>query len=292
MQWSDRGIVLSVRRLGENSGVVHLLTPSHGLHAGVDKGAFGSRRRGVYQPGNIVAAHWQARLSEHLGMFSCELVEATAAYLLDNRRKLAALTSAALLAEKMLAEREPQPAVYEGLEALLHVLCTDGDWLAAYVRFEMLLLVCSGFGLDLACCAATGQSHDLIYVSPKSGRAVSRGAGEPYRERLFALPPFLISSPLSLPPGEADFVSEAKLSLRNPVREGATGLSPHPLPKGEGFLAPALVNIAQILDGLKLCGYFLGARVFAPRGLPVPAARGRLMGMLQEAARGIYQNAG
>jgi len=236
MQWSDQGIVLSVRRLGENSGVVHLLTPEHGLHAGVDKSAFSSRRRGTYQPGNVVSAHWQARLSEHIGMLSCELIEANAAQLLDNRGKLASLTSAVMLTEKMLAERDSQPEVYEGLACLIHTLCREGDWLAEYVRFELLLLACSGFGLDLSQCAATGQEHDLMYVSPKSGRAVSRHAGEPYHERLFLLPPFLI------------------------IRHGPEGV---PMP--------------QILDGLRLCGYFIHQRVFAPRGITVPAARHRFV---------------
>jgi DNA repair protein RecO (recombination protein O) len=122
---------------------------------------------------------------------------------------------------------------------LLHTLCKGGDWLAAYVRFELDLLACSGFGLDLERCASTGQAHDLLYVSPKSGRAVSRHAGEPYRERLFALPPFLI------------------VTQRN-----------------EGVPMP------QILDGLRLCGYFLGCRVFEPRGIPVPAVRARFIKVL------------
>ncbi len=240
MQWDDRAIILSARRLGENSGVIHLLTPQHGLYAGVDRGAFGKSKRGIYQPGNIVAAHWQARLSEHMGMLSCELVHATTAYLLDDRRKLAALTSAAMLAEKMLAERDSQPAVYEAMETLLEALCHGGDWLADYVRLEYTLLACAGFGLDLERCASTGQAHDLIYVSPKSGRAVSRFAGQPYHERLLALPAFLLLAP----------EKEA-------------------------------VEHAQILDGLRLCGYFLEARVFAPRGIPVPAVRARFVKVLQ-----------
>src|SRR5258708_1979388 len=102
MQWNDKAIVLSVRRLGENSAIIHLLTLEHGMVAGVDKGAFGKRKRGIYQPGNIVAAHWQARLSEHIGTWSCELVESTIAHILDDRRKLSALAAAVALIEKIL----------------------------------------------------------------------------------------------------------------------------------------------------------------------------------------------
>lgn len=244
MQWSDRGIILSVRRLGESSGLIHLLTPHHGLVAGVDRGAFSKNKRGIYQPGNVVAAHWNARLPEHVGMIACELMEATAAQLLEHRHKLAALISATLLTQKMLAEREAQIEVYTRMEALLHALCADEDWRAEYVLLELTLLACTGYGLDLDRCAATGQAHDLAYVSPKSGRAVSRGAGAPYHDRLLALPPFLI------------------------VRAPATDK------RNE-------VNIVQILDGLRLCGYFLGCRVFEPRGIPVPAARARFVKVLQ-----------
>ena len=240
MHWDDKAIILSARRLGENAAVIHLLTPQHGMYAGVDNGAFGKRRRGIYQPGNIVAAHWQARLAEHLGILTCELVHATAAHLLDDRSRLAALTSAALLAEKMLAEREAQPAVYDAMEKLVSGLCNGDGWLADYVRLEYALLSCTGFGLDLERCAATGAVNDLIYGSPKSGGAVSREAGRPYHEKLLALPSFL----LSMPEEEA-------------------------------------VEHAEILDGLRLCGYFLEARVFAPRGIPVPAVRARFIKTLQ-----------
>ncbi len=193
MQWNDSAIVLSVRRMGEHSGLIHLLTPQHGLHAGVDRGAFGKRRQGMYQPGNIVAAHWQARLQEHVGTLSCELTDAVASRLLDSRIKLAALGAATQMVERTLAERDPQPLIYEYMHAFLALLCeaAEAAWLEAYVRLEYMLLECSGFGLDLSSCAATGQQHDLHYVSPRSGRAVSREAGMPYHERMFALPPFL-----------------------------------------------------------------------------------------------------
>jgi len=239
MQWNDKAIILSARKLGESAGVIHLLTPEHGLYKGVDKGAFGKRKRGIYQPGNIVAARWQARLSEHMGTLECELTGAVTAHILDDRRKLAALASATRMAEQTLAERDRQTSVYLHMEAFVETLRSDGDWLKAYVTLEFALLEHAGYGLDLERCAATGQSHDLIYVSPKSGRAVSRAAGQPYHERLFALPAFL-----ALP------------------------------------VASAPIHIGHIMEGVRLCGHFLENRVFAPRGIPMPAARGRFLAMI------------
>ncbi len=240
MQWNDKAIILSARKLGENAAIVRLITPEHGMYAGVDRGAFGKRKRGVYQPGNIVRANWKARLSEHMGMLDCELIEPVAAYILDDRRKLAVLTSAATLMEKILSDREKQPVVYAHAEQLVEALRDSDNWLAAYVRLELILLQQAGFGLDLRHCVSTGQVDDLTYVSPRSGCAVSRDAGRPYHHKMLILPSFLQAKDVSVP-----------------------------------------VDVLQILDGLRLCGYFLHERVLAPRGASLPAARARLTEMLQ-----------
>jgi len=192
MDWTDRGIVLSARKHGETSLIVQLLTERHGRHAGLVRGGASSRARGLYQPGNLLAAHWRARLSEHLGNYTCEMIAGTAATLLDNGGKLAALSSAAALAEAALPEREPHADVYESLSALIAAL-QAGAWAPAYVRFELGLLASLGFGLDLARCAATGTNDNLAFVSPKSGRAVSLSAGEAWRDKLLALPRFLLA---------------------------------------------------------------------------------------------------
>lgn len=194
MDWSDRGIVLSARKHGETSLIVQLLTEQHGRHAGLVRGGASSRARGLYQPGNLLAAHWRARLAEHLGSYVCELITGSAARLLDNGGKLAALSSACALAEAALPEREPHADVFESFATLVDVLSAGGGaWGADYVRFEVRLLASLGFGLDLASCAATGTNDDLAYVSPKSGRAVSLSAGEAWRDRLLPLPPFLLA---------------------------------------------------------------------------------------------------
>ncbi len=191
MEWSDQAIVLSARKHGETSAILTLMTQSQGVHAGLVRGGAGKRKRGDLQPGNRVQAHWRGRLAEHLGSYTCELLHAHAATLLDSPDALACLSAALALTESALPEREPHPSIYNGLEILLNSLEGE-DWPSVYVKWELGLLSELGFGLDLSCCAATGETENLIYVSPKSGRAVSAEAGEPYRKSMLSLPPFLL----------------------------------------------------------------------------------------------------
>jgi DNA repair protein RecO (recombination protein O) len=198
MDWSDRGIVLSARKHGETSLIVQLLTERHGRHAGLVRGGVSARARGLYQPGNLLAAQWRARLAEHLGNYACELMTGSAAALLDDGGKLAALSAACALAEAALPEREPHTDVFESFSALIAALARPG-WEPHYVRFELDLLASLGFGLDLARCAATGANDNLAFVSPRSGRAVSLSAGEAWRDKLLALPAFLLADTAPAP---------------------------------------------------------------------------------------------
>lgn len=191
MEWADEGIVLAVRRHGEHGVVTSVLTREHGRHPGLVHGGAGKAQRGVLQPGNQVRAWWRARLSEQLGSFRVELSNAHAARLLDDPDRLAALASACALSEAALPERQSHPAAYESLVALLDALRSEA-WPSVYVHWELALLRDLGYGLDLSQCAATGANDGLAYVSPKSGRAVSLSAGESYRDKLLALPPFLL----------------------------------------------------------------------------------------------------
>lgn len=193
MQWTDDAVVLASRRHGETSAIVTVLARAGGKHAGLVRGAFGTRARGVWEIGNVLQATWRARLPEHLGTMTAEVERASAAALLDDSRALLALASACALVDATLAEREPHVRLYGSLTTLLARLGAPG-WPADYVRFEIALLAELGFGLDLSACAATGATHDLAYVSPKSGRAVSAEAGAAYRDRLHALPRFLVES--------------------------------------------------------------------------------------------------
>ena len=193
MHWSEPGIVLAVRRHGETALVAHALTRGHGRHAGLVHGGQGRRGRTVFQVGNAVQLTWHARLDEHLGTYAGELVTGHAARVLEDPLRLACLAAAAAMAEAGLPEREPHPQAYDGLAGLLDALDRARDWAPAYAQWELALLAELGFGLDLRRCAATGATDDLIYVSPKSGQAVSRAAGAAYRTQMLPLPAFLIS---------------------------------------------------------------------------------------------------
>jgi DNA repair protein RecO (recombination protein O) len=201
MQWADAGFVVAVRRHGESGLIVELLTGEHGRHLGLVRGGQSPKRRSVLQLGNLVAATWRGRLSEHLGAFACELLRAHAASFLDDPDRLAALASATALLAAALPEREPHADVFAAFARLLDDLDSAVDWPARYVRWECGLLAALGFGLDLTRCAATGAEGDLAYVSPRTGRAVSRAAGRPYHDKLLPLPEFLW---LETPPATAD----------------------------------------------------------------------------------------
>ena len=191
MEWSDIGIVLSARRHGEAAAVVSILTETHGRHAGLVRGGASRRHRSTIQPGNRVAATWRARLEDHLGAYVVELLESPAAQWFEDPGRLAALSAACGIVDATLPEREPCPGIFNDLARFIADL-NEERWAAAYVAWELTMLADLGFGLDLGQCAVTGSSEDLAYVSPKSGRAVSEAAAEPYRDRLLRLPAFLI----------------------------------------------------------------------------------------------------
>lgn len=190
MEWTDQGIVLGVRRHGESSAIAELLTRDHGRHLGLVRGGAGARLRPVLQPGNTVHAVWRARLDEHLGAYQIEVTRSRAATVLAASHAVYGVTHLAALA-RLLPERAPHEDIYERLEMTLDDFADAGEAAVHLVRFELAMLAELGFGLDLSSCAATGTTTDLIYVSPKSGGAVSRQAGEPWRDRLLRLPPFL-----------------------------------------------------------------------------------------------------
>lgn len=193
MEWRDEGIVLGLRRHGESAAIVEAMTRAHGRHLGLVHGGRSRRQRPVLQPGNRLDLVWRARLDEQLGTYQVEPVEMNAARLMESAVAVFALqTLAGHL--RLLPERDPHPALFDTLGIILGHLDDPAAAAELVVRFELMLLDELGFGLDLTRCAATGARTDLAYVSPKSGRAVSRQAGEPWKERMFALPQFLSGS--------------------------------------------------------------------------------------------------
>jgi DNA repair protein RecO (recombination protein O) len=200
MDWRDEGIVISVRRHGETSAVVEVFTAGHGRHAGVVRGGAGRRMAPVLQPGARLLVEWSARLEEHLGHFRVDPLGTRTAAIMADPAALAALGSVAALLAAALPERDAHPALYAATADLVAALGTGPDWPARYAAWELALLAELGFGLDLAACALTGATDDLVWVSPKSGRAVGRAAGAPWAERLLPLPGFLRDGWESPPP--------------------------------------------------------------------------------------------
>jgi DNA repair protein RecO (recombination protein O) len=194
MDWSDEGIIIGTRRHGETSAIVELMTRDHGRHLGLVQGGRSHKMQPLLQIGNRVTAQWRARLDEHLGNYALEPVNFAAARLIESRL---ALNGVQLIAAhlRLLPERDPHPQLFDMLCVVLD--CFDTPALAGELvaRFEIKLLDELGFGLDLEQCAATGGRDELIWVSPRSGRAVCREAGAPFADRLLALPPFLRASP-------------------------------------------------------------------------------------------------
>jgi DNA repair protein RecO (recombination protein O) len=190
MQWQDEGIVIGVKRHGEAAVILELMTKAHGRHLGLVRGGSGRALRSVLQPGNSVEALWRARLEQHLGAYAVEPLRSRAARLIDRAYALHGLAHLCALL-RLLPERDPHGELFEMAEVIADRLDSLDLAPALMARFELALLAALGFGLDLEACAATGAREELDYVSPKSGRAVSRAAGAPWRERLLAFPPFL-----------------------------------------------------------------------------------------------------
>jgi len=190
MEWTDEGVVIGVRRHGEANAIVDVMTIDHGRHQGLVRGGAGARQRPVLQPGNSVRVTWRARLDEHLGYYAVEGVRLRAATFLTLPHALYGLGHLCALV-RLLPERDPHPALHAALEHLLESLSDARAVAPDVARFELHLLAELGFGLDLDECAATGVREDLIYVSPRSGRAVSQSAGAPWSDKLLPLPAFL-----------------------------------------------------------------------------------------------------
>ena len=241
MKWNDKGIVLSAKKYSESGLILAVMTANHGNHKGLVRWGNSKTGRSLYQPGNMIQVSWNARLEDHLGSFRCELVKTSLSEFLSDPLKLAALSSICALTELSFPEREPHPVFYGGLEELL-LRISEPNWTQRYVTLELLILSELGFGLDLAACAVSGMREELVYVSPKTGRAVSKDAGAPYRKKLKVLPEFLLNQ---------------KKVLRD-------------------------VSLAEIYKGLSLSGYFLDRHIFSQRTRREPSARTRFVDRIKQ----------
>jgi DNA repair protein RecO (recombination protein O) len=238
IEWREDGVLIGVRPHGESAAIVEMFTEGHGRHVGVVRGGGSRKMVPVLQAGAQLDVTWKARLDEHIGAFTVEPLKARAAEVMDDRAALAGLTSVAALLSYALPEREPHPRLYATTLALMDLVGHDPRWPLAYLLWERALLEDLGFGLDLAACAVTGATEDLVYVSPKSGRAVSRGAAGAWADRLLPLPAALR--------GEGGAVSEVPEGLRTTGyfldHWLAPALGDRPVPAARARLAAALAR--------------------------------------------------
>ncbi len=247
MEWQAPAVVLDARPLGEGGAVVSLLTEAHGRHAGLARGGASRAQAPIWQAGNLVEARWVARLADQLGSLQGELVHPAAALAMEDPLSLALLSSACAVAEGALPDREPHARTFHGLVSLIARLQHEGaaPLLPDYVRWEAELLAELGYGLDLARCAVTGSREDLTHVSPKTGRAASRAAAEPYADRLLPLPPFLLGS--QTPSGPAEWLAGLRLTGHF-LGKDAFGHNHKPLPTARDLLFHRVADLANAAE--------------------------------------------
>jgi len=190
MDWSGEGVIVSVRKYGETSAIIDVFTPERGRHAGVVRGGASRKLAATLQPGSQVTVEWRARLEEHLGCYRVEPLESRSD-LFGDRLRLSALSSICSIICFAFPERMALPALYSSTLDVMDRLNADQDWKASYALWELQVLEEMGFGLDLTQCAVTGATQELSFVSPRSGRAVSRGAAGEWVDRLLPLPDFM-----------------------------------------------------------------------------------------------------
>jgi DNA repair protein RecO (recombination protein O) len=191
MEWRGTAILLNVRRHGETSAIIEVFSEEKGRHAGIVRGGTSRKVAPILQPGAQLDVAWRARLEDHIGAFTVEPVRSRAALVMSDRLALAGLNAVTGLLSFCLPEREVHAALYRRTEQLLDLLGQNEVWPLAYLRWEVAFLEDMGFGLDLSECAVTGATDDLIYVSPKTGRAVSKAGAGIWAERLLPLPDVL-----------------------------------------------------------------------------------------------------
>jgi DNA repair protein RecO (recombination protein O) len=240
MDWDAPGIVLDARPYGEGDAIATVMTEEHGAHRGLARGGAARGRTAIWQPGNLVQVRWVARLADQLGTFSAELVHPAAALAMDDALVLAMLSAACAVAEGALPEREPHARVFDGLLHLIARLGNGPVMMAELVRWETILLADLGYGLDLTRCALTGDTIDLAFVSPKTGRAVTAAAAGEWTSRLLPLPAFVVGGDEAT---AVDWRDGLRLTGHFLARD-AFGLQHRPLPLARQMLYDRVAALA------------------------------------------------
>lgn len=238
MQWTSEAIILKQEPFSDDKLLCHIFSSTHGLYKGLI--TINKKTRNQIQVGNIVQATWRARLEEHLGSYYCELLKPLSMSILNDRLKLTSILSLCSVLSGCLPSRTIEAKIYDDLLSYLLILKDHRNWIIEYIKLELSLLQEMGYGLSLDCCAVTGLTDNLHYVSPKSGNVVGKEAGKDYHDKLFLLPQFLIKE---------DNVSVTK---------------------------------DDIVNGLKLTGYFIEKRIYKDHSQEIPAVRNRFFKLIEE----------
>lgn len=186
MKLTDTAIVLLMKRRSAKSAIITVLTHKHGIYSGYI--SINKRLFCALQIGNILQIEWSARLSTQLGLLYFELLESMSAFFLHNPNKILALCAVAKTLAKTLPERVPQRKIYDAFYSVLLCMKRSRQWMAQYIKLELIILEQLGFGLELKKCPVTCSTQDLRFISPKTGRAISYTAGTPYKDKLLHLP--------------------------------------------------------------------------------------------------------
>ena len=241
MEWEAPAIILAARPFGEGDAVATVMTEAHGAHRGLARGGAGRGHAATWQPGNLAQVRWVGRLADQLGSFTAELVHPAAALAMDDPLQLAMLSAACAVAEGALPEREAHPRLFDSLLQLIARLAGGAGLLAGQIRWEALLLADLGYGLDLASCPVTGATEGLVYVSPRSGRALTADGAGKWAPRMLPLPPLLLGR------GEGDPV-QWRDGLRLTgcfLARDVFGLRHLPLPLARQALYDRVVRMAE-----------------------------------------------
>lgn len=195
-EWNDQGIVLSAKKYGEKGLVINILTKNHGRYLGWLNNYKNKNVLADVQPGNLINVSWKSRLIEQMGKFKIELISSVSGKIFDEKLKLQALNSLCSLLDKFLPEREIYSEIFYATNAFINLLTLQDErkndhWIEGYVKWEIGVLSSIGFSLDLKRCAVTGVNTNLLYVSPKTGKAVSKDAAGIHAPKLLLLPFFL-----------------------------------------------------------------------------------------------------
>ena len=195
-EWIDQGIVLSAKKYGEKGLVINILTKNHGRYLGWLNNYKNKSVLADVQPGNLVNVFWKSRLIEQMGKFKIELISSVSGKIFDEKLKLQGLNSLCSLLDKFLPERQKYSEIFNATNAFINLLTLQDErkndhWIEGYVKWEIGVLSSVGFSLDLKRCVVTGANTNLLYVSPKTGKAVSKDVAGIHAPRLLLLPFFL-----------------------------------------------------------------------------------------------------